>query len=119
MHSQQCRAHFYCTGVRTEMGRGGIYRLLKRREEGGKEAEKGKAVLYASALDPRHKHMRFIAQTLRSKIKENLSEMCKTVQLPDRGTSTDDAAHQPQASASPATGSQNQAAATSGTCTKA
>ena len=63
--------------------------------------------------------MRFIAPTLHSEIKENLAEMCKTLQLLDRGTSTDDGDHQPQASASPATGSQNQPAATTGTCTKA
>ncbi|KAJ4944407.1 hypothetical protein JOQ06_012951 [Pogonophryne albipinna] len=44
-----------------------------------------KPVYIASALDPRHKHMRFVAQTLRSEIVKNLSEMFRRV--PDRRTS--------------------------------
>ena len=75
----------------------------------------GKAALYASALDPRHKRMCFIVQTLHFETKDNLAEMCKTLQLPHRGTSTDDDDPQPQVSTSPATGSQNQPAATTGT----
>ena len=38
-----------------------------------------------SAPDPRHKHLRFVAQTLRSEIVKNLSEMFRRV--PDRRTS--------------------------------
>ena len=59
--------------------------------------------------------MCFIVQTLRFETKDNLAEMCKTLQQPDRGTSTDDDDPQPQVSTSPATGSQNQPAATTGT----
>ncbi|KAI4826286.1 hypothetical protein KUCAC02_021925, partial [Chaenocephalus aceratus] len=44
-----------------------------------------KPVYIASALDPRHKHLRFVAQTLRSEIVKNLSEMYRRV--PDRRTS--------------------------------
>ncbi|KAJ4924410.1 hypothetical protein JOQ06_000650 [Pogonophryne albipinna] len=49
-------------------------------------ANAGKKPVYiASTLDPRHKHLRFVAQTLRSEIVKNLSEMYRRV--PDRMTS--------------------------------
>ncbi|KAK1895372.1 ARF GTPase-activating protein GIT1 [Dissostichus eleginoides] len=49
-------------------------------------ANAGKKPVYiASALDPRHKPLRFVAQTLPSEIVKNLSEMFRRV--PDRRTS--------------------------------
>ncbi|KAL3066043.1 hypothetical protein OYC64_016060 [Pagothenia borchgrevinki] len=88
-------------------------RIIPESGDTSAAANAGKKPVYiASALDPRHKHLRFVAQTLRSEIVKNLSEMFRRV--PDRRTSatTNDtrvSGHEAEAPAQP----QSQTARTS------
>ncbi len=48
------------------------------------DAEKVYLPLIAAALDPRHKHLKFLETELRERVKENLKQLCETIPNPVR-----------------------------------
>ncbi len=58
---------------------------LKRRIVAvAEDAEKVYLPLIAVALDPRHKHLKFLETELRERVKENLKQLCETIPNPVR-----------------------------------